>query len=168
MVAPATKCVHSPAMVEAFRGLVQEFIRRFGLLAGDQTPCGKPIPVSDAHALMCLREAGEQGLQQSALVARLGIDKSTASRLVVRLSERGHVTSAPSPGDGRARPIRLTRKGHRIAREVDEASTRRFAALLKNVPPRRRSDVILALRDIVAALDQIIPDAEHQQGRRAS
>lgn len=155
-------------MVGTFRGLMQDFVRRFGLLAGDQTPCGKPLPVSEAHALMCLLEAGEQGMQQSALVAQLGIDKSTASRLVARLSDRGHVTSAPAPGDGRARPIRLTKKGVRIARDVDAASTRRFAALLKNVPARRRSEVILALRDIVAALDGLNSDEQGQQGQRAS
>jgi DNA-binding MarR family transcriptional regulator len=155
-------------MVETFRGLVQDFVRRFGLLAGDQTPCGKPLPASDAHALMCLLEAGDDGLQQSALVAQLGIDKSTASRVVARLSDRGHVTSAPPPGDGRARPIRLTRKGVRIAREINVASTRRFAELLKNVPARRRSDVILALRDIVTAIDGINSDGHSRQRQRAS
>jgi DNA-binding MarR family transcriptional regulator len=154
-------------MVEDFRGLLQEFIRRFGLLAGDQTPCGKPLPASDAHALMCLLEAGEQGLLQTTLVARLGVDKSTASRMVARMSDRGHVASVPSSGDGRARPIRLTKKGVRVAREIDEASTHRFAALLKSIPARRRTDVILALRDIVAALDRLDPDQEQQEGQQA-
>lgn len=153
-------------MVEDFRKLLQEFIRRFGLLAGDQTPCGKPLPASDAHALMCLLEAGEQ-LPQTTLVARLGIDKSTASRVVARMSDRGHVESVPPTGDGRARPIRLTRKGVRIAREIEEASTRRFAALLKGVPVRRRANVIAALRDVVAALDRFDPDQEHRQGQQA-
>jgi len=153
-------------MVEDFRGLLQAFICRFGLLAGDQTPCGKPLPVSDAHALMCLLEPGEAGLLQTTLVTRLGIDKSTVSRVIARLSDRGLVASVPSPADGRARPIRLTRKGTRLAREIDEASTRRFAALLKGVPPRRRTDVIMALRDIVAALDGLHPAPEPQQGLR--
>jgi DNA-binding MarR family transcriptional regulator len=142
-------------VIEDLRGLLLEFIRRFGLLAGDQTPCGIPLPTSDAHALMCLLEAGEQGLPQSTLVGRLGIDKSTASRLVARMSERGHVASAASPDDGRARPVRLTRKGVRVARELEEASTRRFAALLEGIPARRRTNAIAALRDLVAALDRL-------------
>ena len=103
-------------MVEDFRGLLQAFICRFGLLAGDQTPCGKPLPVSDAHALMCLLEAGEAGLLQTTLVTRLGIDKSTVSRVIARLSDRGLVASVPSPADGRARPIRLTRKADPLGR----------------------------------------------------
>jgi DNA-binding MarR family transcriptional regulator len=154
MVADATKCRQSLAVVENFRGLLQDFIRRFGLLAGDQTPCGIALPASDAHALMCLLEAGEQGLAQSTLVTRLGIDKSTASRLVARLSERGHVASASSD-DGRARPVRLTSKGARVARDLEAASTRRFAALLEGIPARRRANVIAALNDIVAALDRL-------------
>lgn len=145
-------------MLEDFRGLLQEFIRRFGLLAAEQTPCGAPMPASDAHALMCLLEAGDQGLPQSTLVARLGIDKSTASRLVARMSDRGHVAPAGSSDDGRARPVRLTRKGVRVARELEAASTRRFAALLEGIPARRRTNAIAALRDIVAALDRLQPD----------
>ena len=129
-----------------------EFIRRFGLLAGDQTPCGKPLPTSDAHALMCLRAAGEEGLLQTALAARLGLDKSTVSRLVVRLTESGHVTAAVA-ADARARPIRLTRKGVRLASEIEDASQQRFAALLELVPARRRDPMIAALRDLVAAMD---------------
>lgn len=153
-------------MVEDFRALLQELIRRFGLLAGDQTPCGKPLPASDAHALMCLLDAGDQ-LPQATLVARLGVDKSTTSRIVARMSDRGHVESVPSTMDGRARPIRLTRKGVRIAREIERASTRRFAALLKGVPVRRRANVIAALRDVVAALDGLSSDQPQQQGHRA-
>jgi len=151
-------------MVKDFRGLLQEFIRRFGLLAGDQTPCGKPLPASDAHALMCLLEAGDQGLLQTTLVARLGVDKSTASRIVARMGDRGHVASLPASGDGRARPIRLSKKGVRVAREIEQASTRRFAALLKGIPRHRRTDVIVALRDIVAAMDQLDVDEDQQQG----
>jgi DNA-binding MarR family transcriptional regulator len=163
MVASATITEHSPTVIEDFRGLLQEFIRRFGLLDGDRTPCGMPLPASDAHALMCLLDAGEPGLPQTTLVARLGIDKSTASRLVTRMSDRGHVASAASPDDGRARPVRLTRKGVRVARELEAASTRRFAALLEGIPARRRTNVISALGDIVAALDRLDLD----QGTRS-
>lgn len=137
---------------DEFRHLLMEFIRRFGLLAGDQTPCGKPLPTSDAHALMCLRAAGEAGLLQTVLAARLGLDKSTVSRLVVRLTESGHVTSAVA-ADARARPIRLTRKGTRLAGEIEDASKRRFSALLEFVPALRRDHVIAALRDVAAAMD---------------
>ena len=91
-------------VTEAFRAHMQELVRRFGLLAADRTPCGKPLASSDAHALMLLLEAGEAGMLSSALALRLGIDKSTASRVVTRLTDEGHITAAPSTDDARAKP----------------------------------------------------------------
>jgi DNA-binding MarR family transcriptional regulator len=132
---------------------MQEFVRRFGLLSADRTPCGKPLASSDAHALMVLLDAGEDGLLPSALATRLHIDKSTATRVTARLTERELLQSATSEDDARARPIRLTRKGLRIAREVEVASRQRFAAVLEHIPARRRDQVVASLRDLVAALD---------------
>ncbi len=143
-------------MTEDFRELLQELIRRFGLLAADRTPCGKPLAPSDAHALMLLLEAsdaGEPGLRSSALAARLGIDKSTASRVVARLADGGHVAAAPSTDDARAKPIQLTRKGVRLAGEIELASRDRFARLLEHVPTRRRAAVVDAVRELVTALE---------------
>ena len=147
-------------MVDDLRATMQAFIRGFGLLAGDRTPCGKPLATSDAHALMVLLGAGEPGVPQAVLAARLGVDKSTASRLVLRLTTSGHLAPAPASGDARARPVRLTAKGVRLAHEIDEASRRRFAALLEGVPKRRREHVLRALRDVVAALDGLKIEGE--------
>lgn len=142
---------------------MQELIRRFGLLSTDRTPCGKPLASSDAHALMVLLEAGEDGMLSSALAARLGVDKSTSSRITTRLTERGYLAPAPNAtDDGRAKPSRLTRKGVRIAQDVDQASRARFADVLEHVPSRRRSDVVVALRDIVSALERM-PSSQGDQ-----
>jgi DNA-binding MarR family transcriptional regulator len=146
-----------------FRALMQELIRRFGLLSADRTPCGKPLASSDAHALMVLLEAGEDGMLSSSLAMRLGVDKSTASRITARLTERGYLAPAPNPtDDGRAKPARLTRKGVRIAQEVESASQGRFADILERIPSRRRSEVVGALRDIVSALERM-PSSQGDQ-----
>jgi uncharacterized tellurite resistance protein B-like protein len=42
-----------------------------------------------------------------------------------------------------------------VAHEVDAASRDRFAQLLKHLPPRRRADIIEALKDLVAALQKM-------------
>lgn len=142
-------------MTDEFRALLQDFIRRFGLLNADQTPCGKPLASSDAHALMLLLDAGEAGMLGAALAARLGVDKSTASRTASRLIDAGHVTATPSPNDARARPLRLTKKGQRIARDVQGASRDRFSRLLEQVPASRRPNVLAALGDLVTALHHL-------------
>jgi DNA-binding MarR family transcriptional regulator len=93
----------------------------------------------------------------STLATKLGVDKSTASRTAARLAEGGHIMAGPSSDDARARPIRLTQKGARVAHEVEVASRDRFAQLLKHLPPRRRADIIEALKDLVAALQKMTP-----------
>jgi DNA-binding MarR family transcriptional regulator len=146
---------YEDAVTEDFRALLQEFIRRFGLLAADRTPCGKPLASSDAHALMLLLDAGDDGMRSSVLAAKLGVDKSTASRTAARLMESGHITAGTSSNDARARPVQLTRKGVRVAQDVEAASRERFAQLLNHLPSRRRADIVEALRDLVAALHKM-------------
>lgn len=110
---------------------------------------------SDAHALMLLLDAGDDGMLSSALAERLGVDKSTASRVVARLTESGHIGAAAESEDARAKPIRLTRKGFRLAGEVQMASRARFAQLMEHIPARRRADVLAALGDLVGALEKM-------------
>lgn len=142
-------------MSDELRGLLQHFIRRFGLLAADRTPCGKPMASSDAHALMLLLEVGDGGMRSSALAERLGVDKSTASRVVARLTESGHIGAAAESDDARAKPIRLTKKGVRLAGEVKAASRARFAQLMEHIPARRRTEVLAALGELVGALEKM-------------
>jgi MarR family len=56
------------------------FVRAFGLHRPDETPCGAPVPVSEAHAVSVLAEHGP--LSQTDLARHLALRKSTVSRLV--------------------------------------------------------------------------------------
>src|ERR1051325_8950294 len=147
--------MYESTLTEDFRMQLQAFIRRFGLLAADRTPCGKPLASSDAHAVMLLLYAGDDGMLASTLATKLRADETTASRPAARLTENGHITAGPSSDDARARPIRLTKRGARVAHEVEAASRDRFAQLLKHLPSRRRADIIEALKDLVAALQKM-------------
>src|SRR4051812_18405573 len=83
---------------DLLRASIQRFVRSFGLLNGDQTPCGLPLSPSQAHALMALldRERGGQRSTQQDLVKILGIDKSNVTRLCAKMLEAGHLTQQPS------------------------------------------------------------------------
>lgn len=140
-----------PDAVDELRRVTQRFFRRFGALAADSTPCGKPLPLAHAHALMVLRVRGE--LTQQALGADLGIDKSNVARLCAKMVRANHVKQRPSEQDGRSRLVSLTARGARLAQEVDEASRARFGALLRGIPVPRRADVIVALQHLVDAVD---------------
>jgi len=133
------------------RGLMQQLFRRFGALASEATPCGKPLPIAHAHALMILQTRGE--LSQQQLGAELCIDKSNVARLCAKMVAAGHVDQKSCALDGRSRRVLLTVRGKRLAREVDAASHARFGALLAALPATRRGHVIEGLQHLVAALD---------------
>lgn len=141
---------------------MQLFFRRFGALVADATPCGKPLPMAHAHALMVLA-SGEMSQQE--LGRELCIDKSNVARLCARLVEAGHAEQRPDQSDGRSRRVSLTAVGSRLAREVDEASRERFGTLLRALPADSRDQVLDVLRHLVAAIDA--PPAT-PAGRRSS
>jgi len=140
--------------VEALRALVQEFVRRFGLLVTRQTPCGLPVSPSYAHALMLLLQRSRAGLAtlQSDLAASLGIDKSNVARLCERMADTGHAVQTVPPADGRSRLVTLTAKGTRVAQRIEQGSRDRFSAVTASIPARRRRAVIAALADLNAAV----------------
>jgi DNA-binding MarR family transcriptional regulator len=142
---------------------MQQLFRGFGALAGDTTPCGKPLPMAHAHALMALLANGE--LSQQELGAELRIDKSNVARLCAKMVELGHVEQRPSAQDGRSRIVSLTAPGKRLASEVEVASHRRFEALLAAVPAGRRAPLIAALEQLVSAIEGL-PEAPVEQATR--
>jgi DNA-binding MarR family transcriptional regulator len=140
----------SDAPADQLRRAMQQLFRRFGALATDATPCGQPLSMAHAHALMVLAARGE--LTQQALGAELGVDKSNVARLCARLTAAGHVTQRRGEADGRQRLIALTARGAQLAARVDVASRTRFESLLAALPASRRRAVIDGLELLVAAL----------------
>lgn len=142
---------HPPSQVDELRWFAQRFFRRFGALATDRTPCGKPLPIGHAHALMVLLARGE--ISQQALGTELCIDKSNVARLCAKMVEAGHVEQRQNEDDGRSRLVALTPRGSKLAREVESSSRDRFGALLADIPDVRRGEVIAALQVLVDALE---------------
>lgn len=141
------------SQADQLRRLVQQLVRRFGAVAADRTPCGKPMSIAQAHALMILRTGGE--LSQQELAAELCIDKSNVARLCAKLVEEGHAVQRACERDGRSRRVSLTLRGQRLAREVEASSHARFRALLGELPAPRRTSVIATLQILVGALEAL-------------
>jgi len=139
------------AQADDLRRVMQRLFRRFGALATSSTPCGKPLSMPHAHALMVLLTSGEQSQQE--LGAELCIDKSNVARLCAKMILAGHVRQRQCERDGRSRRVSLTARGARLAREVEVASGSRFRTLLEELPAGRQCDVIEAMQSLVAALD---------------
>lgn len=145
---------------DELRRLMQRMFRRFGALATDATPCGKPLSIAHAHALMTLLGADDASQQE--LGRGLGIDKSNVARLCARMVEDGHVTQRPCEVDGRSRRVALTPRGRRLAQEVDAASRARFSALLEALPAGQREAILDALRRLLEGIDAL-PAAPHEE-----
>jgi DNA-binding MarR family transcriptional regulator len=139
------------ADVQRLQARLVTFIRAFGLHQPDTTPCGQPVPVSEAHALMELTRS--QPLGQHDLARRLRLEKSTVSRLVAQLAQRGWVERERDAADGRATLLRLTPTGQAAAGQLAAARTATFARVLDAIPPQERDNVLHALHVLTEALD---------------
>jgi len=140
----------------ALQSGITAFVRAFGLHQPDRTPCGEPVPVSEAYALAELDRDGP--LTQQVLATRLRLEKSTVSRLVDQLVGRGWVRRGKRPGDGRLVWLELTEAGRAAARQLAGARAARFAELLDNIPTDRRAAVMEALLLLVHAADNHAAD----------
>ncbi|HET6950981.1 MAG TPA: MarR family winged helix-turn-helix transcriptional regulator [Acidimicrobiales bacterium] len=125
------------------------FVRAFGLHRPDETPCGTPVPVSEAHAVSVLAELGP--LTQSELVHHLGLGKSTVSRLVDQVVARGWAVRSPSTDDARRRVVALTEAGAGAAADLAANRARRMARLLDRIPAHERPAVLAALETLTEA-----------------
>jgi DNA-binding MarR family transcriptional regulator len=125
-------------------------IRAFGLHRPDQTPCGQPIAVAEAHALIELARA--EPLSQNDLVARLRLEKSTVSRLVHQMEQRGWIARRRSSLDGRMAQIHLTDAGRTLTRDLAEARRAKLARILAAIPEEQRARVLESLTILVEAM----------------
>ena len=136
---------------DLLRTSIQRFVRAFGLLDGDQTPCGVPLAPTHAHALMALldRERRDVASAQQDLVRVLGIDKSNVARLCAKMIEAGHLAQAESPEDGRTWRLSLTPKGRRLAERVEDASRSRFDHVLTALPSDAARTAVIRSLDLL-------------------
>lgn len=137
---------------EALQDQLVTFIRAFGLHRPEQTPCGEPVSVAEAHALMELSRG--EVFTQNALAQRLGLEKSTVSRLVGILERREWITRSRSQYDARAMDLHLTDTGQRAAVQLAKARQAKFARLVAALPEAQRERVIEALGMLVEALHE--------------
>lgn len=88
------------------------------------------------------------GIDQATLAGLVAIDRSTAGNVLMRLESRGLIKREPSPDDGRARVLLLTRKGRKTVRDAAAAVARVQERLLSPLNERERKAFVSALRKI--------------------
>jgi DNA-binding MarR family transcriptional regulator len=95
----------------------------------------------------------QEGLTQSELVMRTGIDRSTLADIVARLLSRGLIQRRRAKDDGRAYAIKLSAQGARALREAQPVAAATDSRLLAILPPAKRQDFLESLNLIVGESD---------------
>jgi DNA-binding MarR family transcriptional regulator len=120
-----------------------QLVRSLGLHKPDETPCGQPISIGEAHAL--LEIAREPGLTQNGLAARLRLEKSTVSRIAAMLERRGWVRRERDERDARFVRLQLTRRGMNAHANIAASRRAKFERIFGALPADRRGVVAEAL-----------------------
>lgn len=125
-------------------------IRTLGLHQPDRTPCGQPVSVAEAHALLELGR--EPGLSQNGLAARLRLEKSTVSRIVSALEKRGWVARRRNPHDTRVVHVHLTDAGRDAAATLAASRQAKFERIFAAIPPAERYAVLSSLDTLLQVI----------------
>jgi DNA-binding MarR family transcriptional regulator len=134
----------------AFIEEIITLIRALGLQKLGQTPCRQPVSVAEAQTLLELSRT--QGMSQNSLAARLGLEKSTISRLVSILEDRAWVQRARDTDDTRLVRLRLTALGARAAGRLATSRRQKFERVFRSIPRAERGAVLKALSVLTEAL----------------
>jgi DNA-binding MarR family transcriptional regulator len=90
------------------------------------------------------------------LARYLELEKSSVSGLVDRAESRGLVERVPSESDGRAATVRMTAKGRKLSREVEEAARAEVDQLARALPEAEQARLArLVWRMIPTALGTV-------------
>ncbi len=93
--------------------------------------------------------AEEEGLTQTELVARTGIDRSTLADIVARLIARGLIQRRRAKHDARAYAVKLTAQGAKALRDAEPGASATDSRLLATLPPAKRQEFLESLHTIV-------------------
>jgi DNA-binding MarR family transcriptional regulator len=117
---------------------------------GDLTPRQLAVLVTVAR---------NEGLSQTGLVERTGIDRSTLADIVRRMQRKGLLQRRRTKEDARAYAVRLTELGRRTLRRSEPLARKVDGRILDTLPARQRQQFIGGLVAIVAALQKLVGGA---------
>jgi DNA-binding MarR family transcriptional regulator len=142
-----------------FRRLLRGLVRA-GRLLEPHEHAGLHMSLSDVFALGELADAGT--LSQRELGERLGLEKSTVSRLAADLERRGWLTRERDPANRRFYRLSLTPHGQVVAKRAGAHFRSYHAALFEALTAEERAGLELGLGGLIRAFDvQFAKSAAH-------
>jgi len=133
------------------RELIRVLVRNLGILEkSDASCCG--VTISQCHAIVEIGRSGEVSLNE--LAELLALDKSTMSRTINNLVEDGLVIRELDPEDRRYVKIKLTDKGIKIFKNIEESMDRYYKAIFNSVPEEKKEQVLDSLKLLIEAVNK--------------
>jgi DNA-binding MarR family transcriptional regulator len=136
------------------RRLLRGLVRAGGLLES-HGHTGLHLSMSEVFALGELADAGT--LSQQELADRLGLEKSTVSRLAASLERREWLSRERDPANRRVYRLRLTAPGRQAAKRVGRQFHAYHAALFAALTPAEQAGLQLGLTGLIRALETVTP-----------
>jgi DNA-binding MarR family transcriptional regulator len=99
------------------------------------------------------------GISQTGLSLRTGIDRSTLAELAARLIAQGYLQRRRTRDDGRTNALQITTAGRRALKQAEPGARSTDAALIALVPARYRKGFVEGLSALAARLQPVNGDA---------
>jgi DNA-binding MarR family transcriptional regulator len=130
--------------------LFGEFLQALGLHRPDQMPTGFSISLSEMFALLALTAGAP--ISQQVLAEHLHLEKSTVSRLIKHLEQRGWVKRVRDFHDTRMFRLHLSDEGHEAAARLVKSLAERHERLLAELKPDEQEALAYGLSALIRAL----------------
>jgi DNA-binding MarR family transcriptional regulator len=140
------------------QALLPQLIRDAGLLRPEGPLPHQPLSLSEGLALEGLRRGA--AVSQRDLADRLGLEKSTVSRLIAGLERRGLVTRERDPRNRRFYRLQLTDAGRSAAERLATSWRERHTQLLGAMTASEREALAIGLAALVRALRKYPSDVQ--------
>jgi DNA-binding MarR family transcriptional regulator len=111
---------------------------------------GSKLTPSKVRALALIAESG--GLRIGQLADAVGVDDTTATRMVDRLEEAGVAARHGAEGDRRATLVELTDEGAKLMRDVAVQRQLFFCDVLEALEPGERTELVRLTEKAAVAL----------------
>jgi MarR family transcriptional regulator, temperature-dependent positive regulator of motility len=96
-----------------------------------------------------------EGLSQTQLVEKTGVDRSTLADIVRRMLKKGLLQRRRTKDDARAYAVKLTEEGWRVLKAADPLAKRVDDKILAALPGQQRERFVQDLNAIVEALSKL-------------
>lgn len=143
--------ITAPSLVEEIRCASRTMVRELGFMRA--TLAGTDYSASAVHTLLEIEMAG--AMTAARLVQVLGLEKSSVSRMIGKLSDAGELEEAASGEDARVKQLRLTEQGKQTVAQIHRYGQTQVRSALEHLNLSEQQTVAQGLAAYARALSTL-------------